>query len=315
MFNAVRPGPAALAGVQPSFSSATLGVANLEVPITDQGSPTQGKSKKELKARTQFILRASPKHAKSLQGSGIGFVTLANNHCMDYGSKGLVQELSMLDSLHILHAGAGMNVKQADAPTLFSGPNGVRIGFVSVMAFATTAALRKTTPATVNSPGVSVLNLGGSIGKQARAKLKARMGAAHALCDVLVVGIHWGTERKTMPNPYQVALGRALIDAGVDVVWGNHPHVIEAAEIYRGKPILYSVGNLISALPSETGLFRLTFDGSKLTGADYLPGRVSKGKVFLIKGAAQKIARRRFAILCAQFERRYRSKDSLPLAK
>ena len=315
MFNGVRPGPSALAGVAQVFQGCSLAVANLEVTIANTGSPTRAKTRAELRARSQFILRADPKHTASLRGSGLGFVTLANNHCMDYGPKALAQEMKMLDSLQIRYAGAGMDVKRADAPAILSGPAGLRIGVVSVMAFATTAALRKTTPATLNRPGVSVLNLRGIIDSKAKTKLRARLEAAHADCDVLIVGIHWGTERKVMPNPYQVALGRALIDSGADVVWGNHPHVVEAAEIYKGKPILYSVGNLISALPSAAGLFRLRMDGNRFVGAEYIPAEVRAGRVTLDKPSAARKAGRGFAALCARFERRYRSKESKALVR
>ena len=69
----------------------------------------------------------------------------------------------------------------------------------------------------------------------------------------LAVALHWGNEKETLPTPYQVALGRAFVDAGADLVLGHHPHVLQGAEIYRGKPIFHSLGNLVSPRPGVSG--------------------------------------------------------------
>jgi poly-gamma-glutamate capsule biosynthesis protein CapA/YwtB (metallophosphatase superfamily) len=310
MFNGVRPGPQVLAGVAQVFRDSSDAMANLEVPISAIGVRTQRKSEEALKARTQFILRADPKHWRSLAGSGLTFVTQANNHCMDYGGEALRDETAMLDSLGILHAGAGPNVRAAERTAIRSVPGRPTIGLMSVMAFATAAALRKTTPATINDPGVAVLNLRGILNHASREKLARRVAAAHAGCDVLIVGIHWGVERKPIPIPYQVALGRALIDCGADVVWGHHPHVLEGAEIYRRKPILYSTGNLVSALPADTGVFRLRFREKQFVGIEFLPARDRGGRVTLLVGRAAAARRRAFAGLCRALLKRYPNRNS-----
>jgi len=63
--------------------------------------------------------------------------------------------------------------------------------------------------------------------------------------DLVIVNIHWGVEYEHFFNPYQKEWGRALVDAGADLIIGHHPHVVQGMEIYKGKPIFYSLGNFI----------------------------------------------------------------------
>ena len=69
--------------------------------------------------------------------------------------------------------------------------------------------------------------------------------AAQGQCDYLVVYVHGGIERNTQPEEYQRTLARQYIDAGADLVVGSHPHVLQGIEYYKGKPILYSLGNFV----------------------------------------------------------------------
>src|SRR5205814_10411794 len=133
----------------------------------------------------------------------------------------------------------------------------IRVGMLSYLAFQTAGGRGKCTPATADSPGVAAVVLN-------KDDIESIVHSNKTMCDFLSVALHWGIERQRAPTPYQVSLGRAFIDAGADLVIGSHPHVLQGAEIYRGKPILYSMGNLVSVLPSSTGLIQLTFTGKHL---------------------------------------------------
>lgn len=306
MLTGIPPGPHVFKGVANVFRAADATAANLEGPLTDCGTPYGRKTAAELKRRDQFVLKASPAHAAELAAAGIGLVSLANNHTMDYGPAGLTQEEEALQRAGIRFAGAGRNADAAIAPVVVCARNGRRIGLLSALAFVTTKALRKCGPATATEPGISVLNLRGRIDAEARRKIASWVGAAKRHCDFLIVALHWGVERKTLPNPYQVALGRAFAEAGADVVWGNHPHVLQGAEIYRGVPILYSMGNLVSALPAQGGLVAVDSRG----GFSFMPTAVRSGKVLRLTGPAAKAARARFRTLCEALQRRYPSRWS-----
>ncbi len=260
-----------LSGIAPILRAANLAIANLESPLTTQHEATHRKSPKELLERTQFLLRANPRFASMLAADGIRLVGMANNHCMDYGGAGLAESTRALDAARIGHAGASTTATLSGSPVVFTLPSGKRVGLICALAFVTTPALLKCTPATATKPGVAVLNFGGKIDERARKKLRAMVASAKRACDFLIVGLHWGVERKKMPIPYQVQLARAFIDAGADMIWGHHPHVLQGAELYKGRPVLYSIGNLISAIPAETALFRLRFNGNILIGMDVLP--------------------------------------------
>lgn len=102
--------------------------------------------------------------------------------------------------------------------------------------------------------------------KALRVDIKA---ARKAGADVVIVFPHWGIEYRATPTDRQRSLGQAAIDAGADLVIGNHPHWAEGMEIYKGKPIWYALGNLVFdqtwSEPTMEGLtLELTFEGKKL---------------------------------------------------
>ncbi len=77
------------------------------------------------------------------------------------------------------------------------------------------------------------------------AAMTAAVAAADAEADVVVVAVHWGTERKFTPDAEDVAAARVLVDAGADVVFGHHPHVLQPLDLIDGKPVFYSLGNFV----------------------------------------------------------------------
>lgn len=312
MLNGVSPKANALNELAPLAAKADSTFANLEVPLTHSGLKTSRKTAEELKRHDQWILKADPAHIETLKSSGIGAVTLANNHAMDYGGAGIREMTSLLDSAHIIHAGAADTALGSMAPSIVTLKGGKRVALLSVLGFVTPKALRKASPATLSAPGIGVLSFGGTIGPQARKKLADWIGSAKRAADFVVVGIHWGIERKPLPTPYQVELGRAMIDAGADVVWGNHPHVLQGAELYRGHAILYSCGNLISNLPAQTGVFRLKLmeDGSQQLG--FFPAVDQAHGLHFLTGARRATAVKHQRELNRLLLKRYPSPVSVP---
>ena len=82
--------------------------------------------------------------------------------------------------------------------------------------------------------------------------------------QIVVVSLHWGTEEKTQPTSSQAAYARFCIDAGADVVYGHHAHILQSVQFYKGKPIFYSTGNFtfgtMSHVDPDTGIFQLTYE-------------------------------------------------------
>ncbi len=307
----IKLGPLKMIG--PILRPADASLANLEIPLTDAKTQTPNKSAADVKKRNQFILKADPRHAPLIGAAGIRLVSLGNNHCMDYRAAGLNQMAAALKKSGVLYAGAGANRGLALSPAVYVGRDGCRIGLISALAFVGDAAIGHCTPAGETTAGVGTLRFGGNIDKKARAELAAMFAEAKTRCDLLVVGLHWGIERQTTPTAYQVTLGRACIDAGADIVWGNHPHVLEGAELYNGKPILYSMGNLISSKGGATGLVKLVYDAGQFSYAQFLPLEIGGGRVKPVVGARAKAALREYQALGEVLGRRYPSKKSTPL--
>lgn len=274
MFYSIGAKTAPLKEVAATFQRADIAYANLEIPITSSQTPTRRKTAEEIKAKHQFILKADPGHIANLKGT-FDFLSLANNHVMDYGTKGLNETIALLNKAKIQHAGAGNTIKEAVQPTVKTLPNGIRVGMISYLAFVSSGGLWKCTPATAKTPGLAGLDLGAN---PKHDRVKAIVQAAKKKCDVLLVALHWGIERQSKPTKYQIDLGRNFINAGADVVLGAHPHRLQGREIYKGKPILYSMGNLISPLPAASAIYTLRFDGTSFKSWDLRPMRNSGGK-------------------------------------
>lgn len=308
MLNQIPVKHKSLAALRPLFQSGDVGLANLEIPLTNRTKRTPFKTSAELKARTQYILKADPAHVKGIKDAGIDLVSLGNNHAMDYRADGLQQMMELLTKNNILYTGAG--------PTLSEAKEAVSkhpAALVSALAFMNTGAMAKLVPATDNRTGVHALRFNGLVEKKAKAYLKDWIGGQRDGQELLVVALHWGIERQTVPTPYQVSLARACIDAGADVVWGHHPHVLQGAELYKGKPILYSMGNLISKKEGPTGLVRLYFENFKFRKFRFIPLTISGMRVKPVSEKAIKARSAAFRKLSEAIQAKYKNKNSKPL--
>lgn len=203
------------------LAAADLNMVNLECPITDRGFAMEGK---------QYTFRMAPKTASVLRNQGIGLVSLANNHSMDFGWEGLAQTISLLEAHGIGHAGAGEDLKAARRPVIREA-HGIRLG---VLAYSLT--FPETYYAEQSRPGTAFGH---------KTDIEADVAQLRSQVDLVVVSFHWGAELRKDPKEYQVELAHAAIDAGADLIVGHHPHVVQSVEVYKAKPIFYSLGNFI----------------------------------------------------------------------
>ncbi len=193
--------------------------------------------------------------------AGFDWVSLANNHIGDAGSKGVLETITALDRLGIRHGGAGRNATAARAPSIFA-VGGVK---VAVLGRDAIAARYWAGAATVGSAGL--------VRDQVVADIRAAKAAG---ADVVIVYPHWGVEYHATPTAGQRALARAMIDAGADLIIGNHVHWAAAMEVYKGKPIWYGLGNFVfdqtwSEQTQQGLLLELTFSGRTLVQARIHP--------------------------------------------
>ena len=265
--------------------------ANLEIPLTNTSERTPRKSAADIAARNQYVLKADPQHIKNLVSAGIDVVSLGNNHAMDGGVSGLKQMTSLLDSNHIQRCGAGVNWEDATKSTVVVAPDGTRVAFVSYLSFLSVGGLRACTPATAKTAGVAALTLGGKNGPFELERLKKIVERARLDADMVVVALHWGIEKQPFPAPFQVSLGRLFIDAGADVVIGAHPHVLQPAELYKGKPIIYSLGNFVNPGGGQAAMYKLAFEKTTYKSTEILPTSYSGGRASFSKRNPEEISK------------------------
>jgi poly-gamma-glutamate capsule biosynthesis protein CapA/YwtB (metallophosphatase superfamily) len=241
------------ARVAPLIASADFAVANLECPISSHGVRTP--LKLTAAGRTmhnEFFFRAPPAQAMRLADAGFSAVTLANNHVMDFGGEALLETFSLLDDAGILHTGAGRNRVTAREPVVAT----VRGQSVAILAYADAATLPGTAhfAATDRTAGTVFVRGDGSgrLDADSAQMLRDDIAGARERADVVIASFHWGTETSDEPDPLQRSLAHLAIDAGAEIVVGHHPHVLQGVEIYRGRPIAYSLGNFAFPTPWES---------------------------------------------------------------
>lgn len=200
---------------------------NLEAPFGHSGEAVSGKS---------FTFRVDPQLVNTLKGGPITLVSLANNHMMDYGAEALAETRALLEKEKIGFAGAGNNQQEACRPRIIEVKN-KKIGF-----FSYSLTFPDTFWATDSTAGTCF---------PSHKFIYRQIHDLRAKVDYLFVSCHWGQELMEKPKKYQVELAHKLIDAGVDLVIGHHPHVIQGLEIYKGRLIAYSLGNFVFGSYSE----------------------------------------------------------------
>ncbi len=312
MLNGLQPRSEPLRGVAAFFRRSDLAIVNLEVPLTSATTRTTLKSAADIRRRAQFVLKADPRHLAALAAAGIDAVSIGNNHALDYGKLGLEETIRLLSRRGIASAGAGPARNSAEAPAMLDSGSGARVALISRLAFRTKGGLGACCPAGTGRPGVAVFDFGGSVDAAARKAIAEAVAAAKSDASLVVAAMHWGIEKKSTPNAYQVALGRALVDAGADIVVGHHPHVLQGAEIYRGKPIFYSLGNLVSARPAATAVVRIVWDRITLNHIEVLPCKIAGGKVTALPMKSRRQALRDFDALCQRVAKGFPDRNAAP---
>lgn len=311
MLDRIPPSRRPFARIKPILEEASVAIVNLEVPLTSVNNPTKRKTAEDIRLKRQFVLKADPAHAKAMRDAGIDMVSLANNHIMDHGASGLSEQIGVLKRAGIKYAGAGSNLALAERPSTFSIPGGPKVALISFLSFMGDTSNWKCTPATARTSGLAALLFGGTVDKADRAAIQAHVARGKLSGDFVAVAIHWGIEKTSVPTPYQVSLGRAFIDAGADIVIGHHPHVLQGAELYRGKPIFYSLGNLVSRMSFDSAAFTVTFRGNKFESARMHPLSMVNGVPIPKSKPASSVSA--FRKLVAAIQSRYRNPGSAPL--
>ena len=175
-------------------------LANFECVLSDGGTA----------ADKNFVFRAPPEYAGILTEGGVEFVTLGNNHTMDFGQTGLDNTKGVLEEYGVAYAAP-------DASCIYEADGGITVGLYAAPWTASQAQVVSGVVALANNPDV----------------------------DIVICLMHWGIEGSYRQNSTQTSTAYAAINAGADIVYGSHPHVLQPIEEYNGGYIVYSLGNYV----------------------------------------------------------------------
>jgi len=226
------------------ISGADIAMANFENPAPNRFTWHTSKT----------VFTADPTLIDGLVKAGIDYVSIANNHIGDAGNSGILQTIANLKKRGLRYSGAGKDLAAAQKPAILDA-NGTKVAILAYDAIAPTYHAAK------GEPGSSKLTI-----KAVQAGVKA---ARKAGAKVVIVFPHWGVEYRYSPFVNQQRLARQIIDAGADMIIGNHAHYAAAVEIYKGRPIWYALGNFVFdqtwSEPTMEGItLELTFEGAEL---------------------------------------------------
>lgn len=214
---------------------------NNEFAYSDRGKPLENK---------MYTFRASPTRATMLQEMGVDIAGLANNHVYDFGAEAMEDTFRTLSQIGIDYVGAGRNLEEAMTP-VYKEIDGKKIAYVA----ASRAEKFKMTPqATEDAAGI--------LRCYDTELFLQEIREAREQADYVIAIVHWGTEYSTELEEVQTATGREYIDAGADIVIGGHTHCLQGMEYYKGKPILYSLGNFwFNNKPLDSMLVQVRLSG------------------------------------------------------
>nr|WP_255326609.1 CapA family protein [Sphingobium sp. EM0848] len=210
-----------------------------------------------------FTELTRPEHVAALRLGHLDVVSFASNHCYDLGPDVFMETVGAMRDQGFAVIGAGKDIQEARTPAILER-NGLRLGFL-----AYSSVLRKGYEARPGKPGAAPMRahtlyeqtdyqpgtaprIRTFADREDLAALLADIAAAKKQSDFLAVSLHWGVHLvKSVIADYEREVAHAAIDAGADMIIGHGPHILKGIEIYRGKPIFYSLGNFCFDMPLD----------------------------------------------------------------
>jgi poly-gamma-glutamate synthesis protein (capsule biosynthesis protein) len=263
--------------------------ANLENPVGIGGRPCPGQD-------PNVTFRAHPDTLDVLLALNVQVVSLGNNHMLDYGEEALVETLEHLDRRGLKWVGAGRDYEEANRPLLMT-IEGRRFAFLSY-AFIYSVNSRM---AGRGKPGIADHRL---------PRILDRIRQLRRDGHEVIVMSHWGYEYCFYPLPYQMRAARRMIDTGASIVLGHGPHYPQGIERYRGRDIVYSLGNFVFDEPhkyaNRSFIYGVEIDAAGMPqNREVIPVHLRRHVPTLVEGAEK----RRLLGLIEALGLRYAAKD------
>jgi poly-gamma-glutamate synthesis protein (capsule biosynthesis protein) len=311
--------------VLPYLSQADIRYCNCEQTLSDRGRAADPSC---------LPWRMSPEFVPAYKYAGFDVASVNGNHAMEWGPDALLHTMELLKDNGVKPFGAGNNIDEARTPAVIE-KKGTKLAFIGY-----NSILNWGDEADNNWPGVAPMRVDtfyqemehnqpagpprvrSFADKEDLQKMRDDIAVARQQADIVAVTLHWGIHyvRGAMAE-YQYEVARAAIDAGADMILGSHPHVLKAMEVYKGKPIFYSLGQflcdalkpvpgfrasrkiqnlrdfhdfqkpdpeypLIGVRPGDivnTGIAKLVISKNKLTKVAFTPMLANKDKEFIVE--------------------------------
>jgi poly-gamma-glutamate synthesis protein (capsule biosynthesis protein) len=246
------------AAARSRLRKADIRFCQLERTLSTNGTP-------QIYATSAWFGQVHPDNVRCLVDGGFDVVSLAGNHAGDHGFGPLLETVDLVRKNGILPTGAGKNLAEACQPAVLER-KGVKVAFLSYCSI-----LPKGLAAGPNKPGVAPIEVATyyeplpeayhpgippkivTIAKADHvAAMVAQIRQAKQVADVVIVSLHYGIP--WVPGllaQYQPVVSYAAIDAGADLIFGHHPHVMKGIEVYKGRVIFYSAGDFAQETPHQ----------------------------------------------------------------
>jgi poly-gamma-glutamate capsule biosynthesis protein CapA/YwtB (metallophosphatase superfamily) len=203
------------------FYKADIAVCNLECDMGENGE----------QVLKPYTFRG-PQKSIPLLKKYFNAINVANNHSCDFGKDSFMAGLAALKKADLHYFGGGRHREEAYQPLIIER-NGLRIALLGFNRFPP-----KSFMAGHDEPGIAWL-------EEADVVKATKSAREEQHADIVIPYLHWGKEDQPCPTTEQKELSRRLIDAGANAIIGAHPHVIQTVDIYKGRPIVYSLGNMV----------------------------------------------------------------------
>lgn len=253
--------------IAPVLESADITFANLETPLSNR-------------ARHTGAFRTPTSFAEAIREAGIDVVSVANNHALDAEEQGLLDTIENLWRTGVGSVGGGRNLEDARRPFIVER-NGIKVAFLGYTQFVNEG--RAKAFALPNRSGVVALD---------PFIIKEDIRRVRNQVDYVVLSFHWSIENTQETHPDSRKFAREMLDAGADIILGHHPHMPQGIEVYKGKVVFYSMGNLVFGHSHDywvdNFLGRLTLTRKGISQVEILPvsGRgEALSQPYLLEGA------------------------------
>ena len=301
------------------YSQSDLALVNLATPLASAATSLQEELRQQ--NRTEAV--------DLLVNSGVDIVNLTHSRLMDYGTSGLEETLTTLDSRGLYRIGAGRNALEARRPEVLD-VKGKRIAYLSYAMGGKNAAhdgstLRERAGANDQAIAKELETFKTAVAFKERAGFNAQnmpeivadIQALRPEVDWIVVNFRWVDHLSEQPNFMQTNLARLAIDQGADVVVGYHPTVIQGGEIYKGRPIAYSLGDFVFR-PDEpienqdSAVLKVALKDDQMR-VELVPVRVRDSRPKTLTGSASQRVLQRIEQASSQFDKPLKSPVVLDL--